>query len=96
MHQVVIGIQELDHERATLEAREVTKLHYRDSTSSNDEFSSYIYIPKERRCLNVSTKGDRQEQNRLSLFFHLSPAILPSTNAREVYFVNHKISLTVL
>ena len=31
----------LQHEKATLEAREVTKLHYRDSTSSNNEFSSY-------------------------------------------------------
>ena len=29
------------------------------------------------------------------MLFHLSPAILPSTNAREVYFVNHKIPLTV-
>ena len=31
----------LNHEESTLEAHEVTKLHYRDSTSSNDEFSSY-------------------------------------------------------
>ena len=31
----------LHHEKSTLEAREVTKLHYCDSTSSNDEFSSY-------------------------------------------------------
>ena len=30
----------IHHENSTLEAREVTKLHYRDSTSSNDEFSS--------------------------------------------------------
>ena len=29
------------HEKSTLEVREVTKLQYRDSTSSNDEFSSY-------------------------------------------------------
>ena len=36
-----IGIQALHHEKSTLEAREVTKLHYCDSTSSNDEFSSY-------------------------------------------------------
>ena len=28
-------------EKSTLEAHEVTKLHYLDSTSSNDEFSSY-------------------------------------------------------
>ena len=36
-----IGIQELYHENSTLKAREVTKLHYRESTSSNDQFSSY-------------------------------------------------------
>ena len=46
--------------------------------------------------MNLSTKEDRQPRNRLSLLFHLSPAILPSTNVREVYFVNHKILLTVL
>ena len=31
----------LHHETSTLEAHEVTKLHYRDLTSSSDEFSSY-------------------------------------------------------
>ena len=36
-----IGIQALQHEKSTLEARKVTKLHYCDLTSSNDEFSSY-------------------------------------------------------
>ena len=41
MHLGFIGIQVLNHEKSTLEAREVMKLHYRDSTSSNDEFSSY-------------------------------------------------------
>ena len=40
-HQVGIGIQALHHKKATLEACEVTKLHYRDLTSSNDEFSRY-------------------------------------------------------
>ena len=40
-HQGFIGIQALHHEKATLEARDVTKLRYRDSTSSNDEFSCY-------------------------------------------------------
>ena len=34
-------MQVLHHEKSTLEAQEVTKLHYCDSTSSNDEFSSY-------------------------------------------------------
>ena len=36
-----MGIQVVHHEKAILEAREVTKLHYYDSTSSNDEVSSY-------------------------------------------------------
>ena len=40
-HQGFIGIQALHREKATLEVREVRKLHYRDLTSSNDEFSSY-------------------------------------------------------
>ena len=33
MHQVFIDIQAIHHEKSTLEAREVTKLHWRDSTS---------------------------------------------------------------
>ena len=34
-------IQALHHEKTTLEAREVTKLHNRDTTSSYDEFPRY-------------------------------------------------------
>ena len=41
-----IGIQAIHREKATLEAREATKLHYHDSTSSNDEFSSYAHSIK--------------------------------------------------
>ena len=41
MNQVSIAIQVVHHETPTLEARKVTKLHYCDLTSSNDEFSSY-------------------------------------------------------
>ena len=41
MHQVFNAFQAVHHEIPTLEAREVTKLHYRDSKLSNDEFSSY-------------------------------------------------------
>ena len=118
MHQVFIVLKALHHKTTTLESREVTKLHYCDSTSSkrrvlklrtinhahihelNNLFGEqqnprFLYL-KERRCLNVSTKEDRQPRNRLSLLFHLSPANLPSTNVQEVYFVHHKISLTVL
>ena len=41
-HQGFNGIQVLHHEKATLEAREVTKLLRRDTTLSNDEFPSYV------------------------------------------------------
>ena len=100
-YQVLIDIQAIHHEKLTLESREVTKLLWCDTTSSNDDWPSYAQsiklisttstthlvnnetpdsIPKERRYLNLSTKEDRQPQNRLSLLFHISPAILPSTN----------------
>ena len=36
-----IAIQAVHHEKPNLEAHEVSKLHYCDLTSSNDEFSSY-------------------------------------------------------
>ena len=41
MYQVLIDIQETNHEKPTLEAREVMKLLRRDSTSSNDDLPSY-------------------------------------------------------
>ena len=41
MYQVLIGIQAINHEKPTLEARKVTKLLWRDSTSSNDDLPSY-------------------------------------------------------
>ena len=41
MYQGCIEIQVIHHEKPTLEARKVMKLHFRDSTSSNNEFSSY-------------------------------------------------------
>ena len=40
-YQVFIDIQAIHHEKPTLEGREVTKLLLRDSTSSNDDFTSY-------------------------------------------------------
>ena len=41
MYQGFIDIQVIHHEKPTLEAREVTKLHRHDSTSSNDDFTRY-------------------------------------------------------
>ena len=41
MYQVLIDIQAIHHEKHTLEVRKVTKLLRRDTTSSNDDFTSY-------------------------------------------------------
>ena len=40
-YQVFFDIQAIHHEKPTLEAHEVMKLHRRDSTSTNDDFTSY-------------------------------------------------------
>ena len=40
-HIKVSLVSKLHREKATVEAHKVTKLHYHDSTSSNDKFSSY-------------------------------------------------------
>ena len=65
------------------------------STTSTTRITKLqIYIPKEQRYLNLSTKEDRQPRNRLLLLFHISPAILPSTNVPEVHLVNHKLPFT--
>ena len=41
MFQVLIAIQAIHHEKPTLEVRKVTKLLWRDTTSFNDDFTSY-------------------------------------------------------
>ena len=41
MYQVFIAIQMIYHEKPTLEVRKVTKLLRSDTTSSNDDFTSY-------------------------------------------------------
>ena len=41
MYQVLIDIQAINHEKLSLEVHEVTKLLRRDTTSSNDDFTSY-------------------------------------------------------
>ena len=78
MHQGFIGIQVLQHEksRITLEVCEVTKLHYRDSTSSNDEFSSYaqaiklIFTPSPTHLENNETLDLYSEGATLYKFIH--------------------------
>ena len=76
MHQVFIILQALHHEKSTLEACEVTKLHYRDLTSSNDEFSSYTQSIKliSTRSTTISVNNETldlySEGATLSKFIH--------------------------
>ena len=46
MYQVFIDIQVIRHEKPSLEARKVTKLHQRDLTSSNNDFTNYAQLIK--------------------------------------------------
>ena len=76
MDQVIIDIQTLNYEKSTLEACEVTKLHYHDSTSSNDEFSSYaqsiilIFTRATTHLVNNETLDLYSEEATLSKFIH--------------------------
>ena len=60
-NQVFISIQVVHHKNSTLEVHKVTKLHYRDLTSSNDEFSSdpesikLIFTPSTTHPVNNET-----------------------------------------
>ena len=66
----------LHREKATVEARKVTKLHYRDSTSSNDEFSRYaqsiklIFPTSTTHPVNNETLDLYSEGATLSKFIH--------------------------
>ena len=55
----------LHNETSTLEAREVTKLHYRDSTSSSDEFSSYA---KSIKLIFTTSPTHRVNNKTLDLY----------------------------
>ena len=76
MNQGFIAIQAVHHEKPTLEAREVTKLHYHDSTSSNNEFSSYaqsiklISTTSTTHPVNNETLDLYSEGATLSKFIH--------------------------
>ena len=76
MHQGFIGIQARHHEKSTLEACKVTKLHYHDLTSSNDKFSSYaqsIKLISTTSTTHPVTKGTLDlysEEATLSKFIH--------------------------
>ena len=88
------------HEKPTLEAREVTKLHYCDSTSSNDEFSSYaksikvIFTQSTTHLLTNKTLGFYSEGATLSKFIHegrpttakLTFVVLPSLTSHSTFY----------
>ena len=76
MYQVLIAIQAIYHEKRTLEVREVAKLLWRDTTSSNDDFTSYrrsikLIPPTSRTTLmNNETPDSYPEGATLSKFIH--------------------------
>ena len=70
-HQGVIGIQAIHHEKATLEARKVTELHYHNSTYSNNEFSSCAQL------INlISTTSTTPPVNNETLYLYPEGAML--------------------
>ena len=75
-YQVLIAIQAIHHEKPTLEAREVTKLLWRDMTPSNDDFTSYgqsiklIPTTSPTHPVNNETPESYPEGTTLSKFFH--------------------------
>ena len=90
----------LHHEKFTLEARKVTKLHYRDSTSSNDEFSSYVQLIKLISTRSTTYLGNNKpldlyyEGATLSKFIHEGNPIttkptfvaLPSLTSHSTFY----------
>ena len=76
MYQVLIDIQAIHHEKPTLEAREVTKLLWRDTTSSNDDLPSYVQSIKliftrlTTHRVNNETPDSYPEGATLFLFIH--------------------------
>ena len=71
MHQGFISMQALHHEKYTLEACKVMKPHYRDLTSSNNEFSSYAESIK-----LISTRATTGPVNNETLDLYFEGATL--------------------
>ena len=63
-----MAIQAVHHEKSTLEAHEVMKLHYRDSTFSNNEFSSYAQSIKLNHPVDYEMPDLHSEGVTLSKF----------------------------
>ena len=95
-HQIFIGIQAVHHEKPTLEAREVTKLHDHDSTSSNDEFPSYAHSIKLISTRSTTDPVSNEtldlypEGATLSKFFHEGrPTTTKPTFVALPYLTSH-------
>ena len=65
MYQALIDIQAIHHAKLTLEARKVTKLLRRDTTSSNDDVTSYAQSIK----LISTTSTTHSVNNETSDFY---------------------------
>ena len=66
-----IDIPSIHHKKSTLEVCKVTKLHWRDSTSSNNEFSSYAQSIK-----LISTRATTRLMNNKTLELYSEGATL--------------------
>ena len=109
-HQSFIGIQVINHEKPTLEVHKVAKLHYRDPTCSNDEFSSYVQSIKlistrsTTHPVNNETLDSYSEGATLSKFIHegipttTKPTFvaLPSLTSHSTFYECSRIILCKL
>ena len=111
-YQGLINIQEIHHEKPTLEAREVTKLLRSDTTSSNDDFPSYaqsiklIFTRSTTQPVNNETQDLYHKRSTLSKFIHegrptttkrLSLLFEPSDETiRRLYGIPGEKNLSVL
>ena len=95
-HQVCIGFQALHHVKVTLESNEVTKLHIRDTSTSNDEFSRCTHLFKliPTTSTTHSVKNETPDLNSegamLSKFIHEGrPTTTKSTYVALPSSTNH-------
>ena len=96
MYQGFIDIQMVNHENPTLEAREVKKLHRRDSTSTNNDFTSYaqsiklISTTPTTHLVNTDTPDLYPEGATLSKFIDEGrPTITKPTFVALPYLTSH-------
>ena len=96
MHQGFIDIQAINHEKPTLEARKVTKLHRLDLTSSNDDFTSSAQSIRLISTTSTTHPGNNKTPNlypegvKLSTFIYEErPTTTKSTFVALPYLTSH-------